>query len=111
MIKKIWKYELALIGKLLIEMPKDSIILKIGSQNNIPYLWALVNPESENEREFREIEIFQTDEEIFNDPTINRIYLDSLILSNGKLVVHVFERTKNTLKLPLSNSMTEIKLG
>ncbi len=98
MIKKIFKFELLLLGKLLIEMPKESTVLKVGIQNGMPYLWALVNPESENEKEFREFETFQTGQEIFTDATIQREYIDSLLLDKGNYVIHVFERLKNKPK-------------
>jgi len=44
----IWKYPLASQNGLqLIPMPSDSVVLRFGLQDDQPYVWAEVDPESE----------------------------------------------------------------
>jgi hypothetical protein len=88
MKKTIWKYELT-PGKLSIEMPKDAEILSVQMQNDIPCVWALVNPE--NKVKEKVIEIFGTGHEMHCDG-ISRKFIGTFQMHGGLLVFHLFER-------------------
>ena len=88
--KTIWKFELETTDRQEIEIPINAEILTIQTQNGIPCLWALVNPE--NEKENKMLEIFGTGHPINYGMGVNRIYLGSYEINNGTLVFHVFER-------------------
>jgi hypothetical protein len=88
MKKTIWKYELT-PDKLSIEMPKDAEILSVQMQNDIPCVWALVNPE--NKVKEKVIEIFGTGHEMYCDG-ISRKFIGTFQMHGGLLVFHLFER-------------------
>ena len=88
MKKTIWKYEIS-PDKLSIEMPKDAEILSVQMQNDIPCIWALVNPK--NIVKEKVIEIFGTGHEISCDG-ISRKFIGTFQMSEGLLVFHLFER-------------------
>jgi hypothetical protein len=41
---RIYKYQLETTGVQEIEMPQGAIILSLQTQNEVPCIWALVNP-------------------------------------------------------------------
>ena len=90
MKKTIWKYQLEPIDNQDIEMPFNSKILTIQTQQEKPCLWALVDPSEKTEK--RHIEIFGTGHPIHYDiGDTERNYIGSYQLENGALVFHVFE--------------------
>ena len=70
-------------------MPRGAKILTIQVQNEIPCIWALVNPE--NEKENRYFEIFRTGQYIPVDIGIERKYINTFQLNGGRLEFHLFE--------------------
>jgi len=90
MKKQIWKFPLHHSNR--IPMPIGSEILTVQTQNEIPCLWALVNPE--NETEMRLFEMIGTGHDITEDGAGERKYIGTLQLAGGALVWHVFERVK-----------------
>ena len=89
MKKQIWKF--AINPKTTLEMPKGAEILTMQLQNEIPCIWALVNPE--NEKELRNFEIYGTGNNIHCDIGIERKYIGTFQLqSRVALVYHLFER-------------------
>lgn len=88
MKKSIWKFQLETVDGQTLKMPKGANIFTVQTQNEIPCLWALVDPDADKEE--RIIEIFGTGHPI-NDE-IDRIYIGTYQLMKGSFIGHVFER-------------------
>ena len=89
MNKQIWKFELY-PNVTVIDMPKGAEILTVQTQDEIPFIWVLVNPENLEEK--RQFEIYGTGHDIYCDMGIERKYINTFQLSGGSLVFHLFER-------------------
>lgn len=90
MSKTIWKYPLTVPWVQYISMPKDAEILTIQVQDNIPCLWALVDPDEK--KQTRAIEIFGTGHSIDADRLPgNRKYISTFQIMENGMVFHVFE--------------------
>jgi len=91
MSKQIWKFNVNINADVLkIKMPKNAKILSLQMQNNVPFMWAMVN--TENPTESRYFELFATGQPInIMDTEINYI---GTFQFNGSmpLVFHLFER-------------------
>ena len=83
----IWKYQLEVVPQQTLEMPFSSKILTVQVQQEIPCIWALVNPGLYLVE--REIRIVGTGHEL--DFTALAKYLGTFQELNGSLVWHVFE--------------------
>ena len=92
MSKTIWRFELKTTDNQTIEMPVNAEILTVQTQNEIPCIWAFVDPTETKENRF--IEIFGTGHEISQDENVNRNYLGTYQLNGGSLIFHVFENIK-----------------
>lgn len=90
MKKSIWKFPIASPEQTTIKMPGGAEILTIQTQNGMPCIWALVNPE--NDTEERCFEIFGTGHDVPVDMGIERKYINTFQLNGGGLVYHLFER-------------------
>ena len=87
MLKKIFKYQLETTDVQQLEMPQGAEILCIQTQNGIPCIWALVEPNATVTK--RAFEIFGTN---CNVPeNAKRKYVGTYQLNNGGLVFHCFE--------------------
>lgn len=86
MRKEIWKFK---IDKSIceIQMPKNSVILTCQIQNDIPFIWVLVDPEEVTEK--RVFEQMGTGESF--DPR-NMKYISTIQQLEGRLVFHIYER-------------------
>ena len=91
MNKTIWKFELETTDNQTIEMPVNAEILTVQTQNEIPCIWALVDPTQVKEKRF--IEVFGTGHDVHYDMGVSRNYLGTYQLHGGSLVFHVFEYT------------------
>jgi len=91
MNKTIWKFPLKVTDGQNITMPIGAEILTIQTQNEEPYLWALVDPKAETES--RHIEIFGTGHPVGYDMGVSRKYISTFQIRNGQLVFHAFEYT------------------
>lgn len=89
-MKKIFKYKLETRDTQEIEMPIDSQILCVQTQDGVLCLWALVDPD--NEKQKRRIIIIGTGHPI---PTLNLKYIGTAQQLNGFLMWHVFEEERN----------------
>lgn len=89
MKKQIWKFSLG-EGSNTILMPKDAEILTVQTQQLIPVIWALVDPNAEKEE--RHFEVFATGENIHCDMGIERKYINTFQIADGILIYHLFER-------------------
>jgi hypothetical protein len=88
MKEKIFKYEIT-DKKQMVLIPKDAEILSCQIQNENVCVWALVNPQKENEEKY--FECYATGEEMHQDMGIQRKFLNTVQFKNG-LVFHIFER-------------------
>ena len=93
-MKKIFKYQLANVDLQNVEMPQGSEILCIQTQNEIPCIWALVDPNKEPIN--RRIGIFGTGQELPMLPiNENATYIGTYQLQmselGGTLVFHCFD--------------------
>jgi hypothetical protein len=66
-------------------MPKDARILKLALQDGAPTLWAMVDVSAE--KETRKFVLFFTGSPI----TTEGEYIDTFLLENDGLVLHLFE--------------------
>ena len=87
MKKAIWKYEVNEYNSIVV--PRNSEILDIQLQRDVPVIWFLVDLEEE-ENEERNFEVFWTGETIQYDMGTTREYLKTL--QRGNIVSHIFER-------------------
>lgn len=92
MKRTIWKYKLEVNDDQQISMPKDAKILTVQSQNEMPCLWALVNP-YETEEELRYIEMYGTGSSVECNAGTEREYISTFQMMGGEIVFHVFEYT------------------
>lgn len=84
MNKTVWKYELLAIDMQGVSMPIGAEVLCVQAQNDVPCLWARVDPEASNEsRLFR---VAGT-----GHPDVEGTYIGTFQLHKGALVFHVFE--------------------
>jgi len=49
-MRKIWKFDLDIIDEQEIDVPATHRILAVQTQDNIPRLWAIVDPEGEKRK-------------------------------------------------------------
>lgn len=87
MLTKIYKYQLETTDVQQIQMPQGSEILCIQTQEETPYIWALVDPNATVTK--RTFEIFGTGHNV--PENANRKYIGTYQLQGGQLVFHCFE--------------------
>lgn len=86
---KILKYPIEIFpGKEIIKLPKNSRVLSCKAQGNLPFLWALTDPD-ETEKESWEITKMYTGNN-YNLLHESDTFLDTVLCMNGELVIHVF---------------------
>lgn len=86
----IWKYVLQ-PQNLTIKIPKGATILTAREQNNEICIWAEVNPA--NMQKDYSFEIFGTGDKIITDNIgIERQYVGTAFINDGKFVFHVYYR-------------------
>jgi hypothetical protein len=88
MNKKVLKYHI-LPDMMEVKMPKGAEVLTIQCQNDVPTIWALVNPNAEKEERY--FELFGTGHDVPCDMGIERKYINTFQMKDG-LVFHLFER-------------------
>jgi len=91
MHKKIYKYKLQITDKQQVQMPKDSLLLSVHRVGEDLCLYALVDPNTP-QVDIRHIEVVGTGNPIKYDMGIERKFLGTVVLLDGKFVAHVFER-------------------
>ena len=84
----IWKYQLEIDDVVTLHMPLGARILSLQTQDNIPCLWAMVNPTNAKER--RHFVIVGTGHELPNN-AVDGTYIGTTQTHDGRLVWHVFE--------------------
>jgi hypothetical protein len=88
-MKTIWKYTLT-PGE-VVRMPEGAVVLTAREQNDQICIWAEVDPAKANE--VRQFEIFGTGHPMPADMGVERKYIGTASLYDGKLIFHVYERT------------------
>lgn len=89
MVKTIWKYQLESGDKTILSLPKGAEILSFQNQFEEPCFWALVDPNAE--KEARTFEVHGTGHDIHYDMGMDRKYLGTCQILDGRLVLHLFE--------------------
>jgi hypothetical protein len=84
----IWKYHLAVVDSQDVEMPRGATILAVQAQDDVPCIWALVDPEKPAET--RTILTFGTGHPIDNRVAMSSRHIGTYQIARGKLVFHVF---------------------
>jgi hypothetical protein len=88
-MKAIWKFVLQAVGIQRIFMPRGAKILTVREQRkDTVCLWAEVDTDARPEE--RVIEAFGTGHQM--DTDIDRKYVGTVILQDGALVFHIYER-------------------
>jgi len=87
MSKKIFKYELKDVGIQEIQLPEGAEILCIQTQNDIPFIWAVVYTNVTFTKRF--FEIYATGQSF--DGNTDRKYIGTYQIKNGAYVFHCFE--------------------
>ncbi len=83
----IHKYPIKVNNYIRLALPVGAKILTVQVQNNIPFIWALVD--TNQQIQLRTFRIYETGREI---STVG-IYISTFQLDNGRLVCHLFETT------------------
>ena len=87
--KKIFKYEIPVTDEFELELPKGAKILTFQTQNNTPYIWAIVdsNVEVKEKVSFR---LFGTGHLL--DLVKSMVYIGTTQMFDGGLVWHLFQK-------------------
>jgi len=86
----IWKYHIPLEDYFNIELPKNSMILEVNTQDNKPTMWVLV--ETNVDLEKRYFRMFGTGQKF---ETISGLsHIGTIQMFKGDFVWHVFEEFK-----------------
>lgn len=85
-MKTIWKFELGIEDRRLLEIPIGAEVLAVQVQGSTPCMWALVDPDAE--REVRDFIMCGTGHVI---PDVELKHLGTYQLYSGNFVGHVFE--------------------
>lgn len=88
-MKRIYKFPLQIADTSIVKMHRDAEILSLQVQNEIPCIWAIVNPE--NPLEDYIFDIFGTGQGAELKAGKHR-FVGTLQLNSGTCVVHVFYR-------------------
>lgn len=93
----IWKFQFAVADDVSIEMPAFAEILHVDVQNDVPAIWAIVDPRREVET--RKFHLYGTGHAMcvgdgtaeHSTPAQSEAHIGSFMLRNGQLVFHLFE--------------------
>ena len=88
-MKTIWKYDLQIIDRQEIEMPKYALILSVQMQYDHMCLWAVVTPNAE--KTTRVIYIAGTGHNVDHLDHTKHRFLGTVQMRGGALVWHIFE--------------------
>mgnify|MGYP003646244674 CR=1 FL=1 len=92
-MKKIWKYRIPIINgeSCPVSLPKGACILHVGCQGSLIFIWAEVDPSIVGTEELY-FEVFATGQPIPEDMGTSRAYINTVLLYNGGLAAHVYQR-------------------
>jgi hypothetical protein len=96
---KIYKYSIPTKEKYIIELPKDSKIIRVEDVDGLFFLWAIVNTDENHPKEKRCLEFYKTGQVI--ETPINRLnYLGTCkLFIMQELCLYVFENTFETAQI------------
>ena len=86
----IWKFNLEITDEQVLEMPVGSRLLKVDMQQEVPCLWAAVNPEAQKQPV--KIRVIGTGHQIPDYKYLTHI--DTFQMAGGSLVWHVFQKSE-----------------
>lgn len=89
MARAVWKFGVPLGDVVTIDMPEGAQILHVQAQNDIPCMWALVDPLAQ--RVSRRFRFAGTGHEISESPLE---HVGSFFMREGALVFHLFELSR-----------------
>lgn len=105
-MKTIFKYQIAITGAPQdVLMSEGAVILKAMVQRGDLFLWAMVDQDGGPED--RTIRMFGTGETIDDHP---RVYIDTVMLRNDSLVLHIFEEPKNVAKCNVCGTTENLRI-
>lgn len=85
----IWKYTIPPDHKFILSLPWNAEVLCVQVQHDIPYIWALVNPDSpKQDRLFLSL---STGQRLSHTDPASLRYVGTFQLRGGSLVFHLFE--------------------
>lgn len=90
MTERIYKYPIKVTDRQDVIIPLNAKILSLQVQENIPCIWALVDPEEKETRTVN-LETFGTGHPIHSDMGVSREFVATYQIN--ELVFHVFEYT------------------
>ena len=90
MKKRIFKYPIRIEDIQSIKLPIGAEILCVQTQNNEPFIWALVDPSTDADMMSHTFELFGTGHEVTYDMGIESKYIGTFQLHGGDLIFHLF---------------------
>ena len=90
MTATIWKFPLPIGDEVRVPMPKGAQILTVGAVQDVPFVWAIVDPDAPTVE--RELSVRGTGHEL---GTVGG-YIGTFVLLAGDLVFHVFDAVSPT---------------
>lgn len=99
-MKKIYKYSLPVQEKYMIELPKGAIIIRVGDVDGLFFLWAIVDPGEDVEKESRYLEFYKTGQPI-ETPIEHLKYIgECKLFIMQELCLYTFENISNEVRKP-----------
>lgn len=86
-MKTIYKYELDVRSQLTIKLPDRAQVLSVQTQKNVPYIWALGDPNDPDKD--RKFSVFGTGNPVCDANKLR--FVGTFQLDGGDLVFHLFE--------------------
>lgn len=86
----IWKQVLKPANVQRVMMPRGAKIISAQAQDNLPTIWFQCDPDEPIE--WREIYIVSTGHDAPHPADVKLKFIDTVQLSGGSLVVHIFEK-------------------
>jgi hypothetical protein len=97
-MKAIYKYPIPTKEKYVIELPKDSRIIRVEDVDGLFFLWAIVEIDEDHPKEKRCLEFYKTGQPIIT-PIENLIFLGTCkLFIMQELCLYVFENVSETAK-------------
>jgi len=93
-IEEVWKYPLELEEEQTIELPYGSMFLNLIEQNDLPTLYALVNPATKL-KECWQISLRATGQPISGEMPRTSMFIGTVSTLGGKLIWHLWLRRNN----------------
>lgn len=98
-MKTVYKYSIPLQDGFEYTWPEDAEVIHVGIQNDYPYMWVLLTPDSEETMK-RTFIVKGTGFPIPDDSW----HVGSFLMSQANLVFHVFELCNDEWKIPHENN-------